>query len=76
MTWTLRAPQRLVVKRRNQSTKNTSLLLLEEPLKIEFQRGVLPYTLLGGVITLCPPFLGSVITPVLAFLLLGSAIIL
>ena len=76
MIGTLRTPQRSIVKRRNQSTRNASLLLLEGPLKIEFQGGALPYTLSGSVITLYPPFWGSVITPTLAFLLLGNAITL
>jgi hypothetical protein len=35
---------------------------LKEPLKIEFQRRTLPYTLLGSIITLCLPFLRSVVT--------------
>jgi hypothetical protein len=45
MTGTLRTPQRLVLKRRNQSTRSTSLFPLKEPLKNGFWRGALPYTL-------------------------------
>jgi hypothetical protein len=54
MTGTLRTPQRLVLKRRNQSTRSTSLLPLKEPLKNGFWRGALPYTLSGSTGTPWP----------------------
>jgi hypothetical protein len=54
MIGTLRTPKRLVLKRRNQSTRSTSLLPLKEPLKNGFWRGVLPYTLSGRASTPWP----------------------
>jgi hypothetical protein len=48
MTQTLRTPQRVVLKRRNQSIRSTSLLPLKEPLQNVFWRGALPYTLIGS----------------------------
>ena len=48
---TLKTPQRLVLKKRNQLTRSTNLLPLKEPLKNGFWRGALPYPLLGSVNT-------------------------
>ena len=45
---TLKTPQRLVLKKRNQLTRSTSFFPLEKPLKNGFWREALPYPLSGS----------------------------
>jgi len=49
---TLKTPQRLVLKKRNQLIGSTSLLPLKKPLKFQFWKGALPYLLTGSTGTL------------------------
>jgi hypothetical protein len=51
---TLKTPQRLVLKKRNQLTRSTSLLPLKKPLKSQIWKGALPYILSGSAGALYP----------------------
>jgi hypothetical protein len=51
---TLKTPQMLVLKRRNQLTRSTSLFPLEKPLKSQIWKGALPYILSGSIVLLYP----------------------